>query len=201
MALPRAGAFCIHIPRLGAYSDFTTRTHIPLCNGFGKPAALEQVHMSYLPRDSVRAGLHLHASWRPNCEPPAPPPDPWMRGAARIISRPVPAAAAPRDSAPERTRRQGAPLFCFNPRLCAWRPGMHGAPRDSYQQAPSRTPPHPKTRLCECAPVRPMKPSARFNSTSNEGLLGRQAGRLRGARLPAAASPKLEMIHLPLRVC
>lgn len=61
-----------------------------------------------MPRDSVHAGLHLHRSWRPDCEPPTPPFDPWMRGAVRIVIRPqAAAAAASRDGAPERPRRQG----------------------------------------------------------------------------------------------
>ena len=69
-------------------------------------AALEHVHAAYLPRDSVPAGLYLHAQWLPGSEPPEPAPDPWLRGALRVVARAA-HSQQPADEAADQPQRQG----------------------------------------------------------------------------------------------
>ena len=71
-------------------------------------AVLAHVHAAYLPCDSVPAGLYLHAQWLPGSEPPEPAPDPWLRGALRVVARAAP-SQQPADEAEDQPQRQGLP--------------------------------------------------------------------------------------------
>ena len=71
-------------------------------------AVLEYVHAAYMPGDSVPTGLHLHALWLPGSEPPETAPDPWLRGALRVVARP-PGNQRPADEAEEQPQRRGLP--------------------------------------------------------------------------------------------
>ena len=71
-------------------------------------AVLDHVHAAYLPGDSVPAGLYLHAQWLPGSEPPEPAPDPWLRGALRVVARAAP-SQQPADEAGDQLQRQGLP--------------------------------------------------------------------------------------------
>jgi hypothetical protein len=67
-------------------------------------AALDHLQAAYLPLEAPPADVHLHASWLPVAEPDAPPPDPWIRGALRVI---VKQAATVEDDLPESPVRTG----------------------------------------------------------------------------------------------
>lgn len=67
-------------------------------------AALDHLQAAYLPLKAPPADVHLHASWLPDVEPEAPPPDPWMRGALRVI---VKQAATVEDVLPDTPVRTG----------------------------------------------------------------------------------------------
>ena len=100
-------------------------------------AVLDHVHAAYLPGDSVPAGLYLHAQWLPGSEPPEPAPDPWLRGALRVVAR-APPSQPPADAAADQPQRQGLPSAfltrCSPAKLC--QAGLPGARR--LRHCPSR---------------------------------------------------------------
>lgn len=112
-------------------------------------AVLEHVHAAYLPGDSVPAGLYLHAQWLPGSEPPEPAPDPWLRGALRVVARAAP-SQQPADEADDQPQRQGLPSAlptgcspakqrprCFStlPGRSAWRASPQSLPQLNHQNA------------------------------------------------------------------